>query len=148
MTVTFEDDGDNPIYTSATHLVTEATVTLTPDRGPPGTRAKVTGEGFRPFTPVTMVMIGGIDVTPSPAPHTDRYGMMEFEVLVPQSEPGLESILVLAGGIHVLADFQVGEPLVENGSRSPLLEELGEILGDNLLVAWHFGNDTKKWDLP
>ena len=140
----FMDDDRHTIYTNTTHLVTAATATASPDHGPPGTTITVTGRGFRPFTPVTRVLMGGVDVTPSPAPHTDRNGMVEFEVLVPQSDVGLESILVLAGGIYVLADFQVGRPLAETGPLTPI-GELTAILGDNFLVSFHFGNDTKEW---
>ena len=140
----FMDDDGHTIYTNTTHLVTAATVTASPDHGPPGTTIKVTGRGFRPFTPVTRVLMGEINVTPSPAPHTDANGDVEFEVLVPQSEVGLESILVLAGGIYVLADFQVGIPLAETGPLTPI-GELTAILGENFLVSFHFGNDTKEW---
>ena len=140
----FVDDEGHTIFTNTTHLVTEATVTVSPDRGPPGTTVTVTGRGFRAFTSVAMAIMGGVNVTPSPAPHTDRNGMMEFEILVPQSEIGQESIVVLAGGIYVLADFQVGAPLVETGPVTDI-EELNTMLDDNLLAAFHFGNDTKKW---
>ena len=140
----FKNDDGHAIYTNTAHLVTAATVTPSPDHGPPGTTIKVTGRGFRPFTPVTRVLMGEVDVTPSPAPHSDANGMVEFEVLVPQSDVGLESILVLAGGIYVLADFQVGRPLAETGPLTPI-GELTAILGDNFLVSFHFGNDTKEW---
>ena len=124
--------------------MTAATVEVSPDHGPPGTTINVTGRGFRPFTPVNRVQMGALDVTPSPAPHTDRNGMVEFEVLVPQSEVGLESIAVQAGGIYVLADFQVGRALVETGPLTPI-QELYTRLGDNLEVSSHFGNETKVW---
>ncbi len=140
----FMDDEGHTIFTNTTHLITEATVIVSPDRGPPGTTVTVTGSGFRAFTSVAMVIMGGVNVTPSPAPHTDRNGMMEFEVLVPQSETGQESIMVLAGGIYVLADFQVGTPLVETGPVTDI-EVLSTTLGDSFLTAFHFGNDTKAW---
>ena len=84
----FMDDEGHTIFTNNTHLVTEATVTVSPDRGPPGTTVTVTGGGFRAFTSVAMVIMGGVNVTPSPAPHTGRNGIMELEVLVAQSEIG------------------------------------------------------------
>ena len=140
----FMDDDGHAIYTNTAHLVTAATVTASPDHGPPGTTITLTGLGFRPFTPVTRVLMGGVDVTPSPAPHSDANGMVEFEVLVPQSDVGLESIFVLAGGIYVVADFQVGRPLAETGPLTPI-GELTAILGENFLVSFHFGNDTKEW---
>ena len=140
----FVDDDGHTIFTRTIHLVTAATVEVSPDHGPPGTTINVTGRGFRPFTPVNRVQMGALDVTPSPAPHTDRNGMVEFEVLVPQSEVGLESIAVQAGGIYVLADFQVGRALVETGPLTPI-QELYTRLGDNLEVSFHFGNDTKVW---
>ncbi len=140
----FMDDEGHTIFTNTTHLITEATVTVSPDRGPSGTTVTVTGRGFRAFTSVAMVIMGEVNVTPSPAPLTDRNGMMEFEVLVPQSETGQESIVVLAGGIYVLADFQVGTPLVETGPVTDI-EALSTTLGDSFLTAFHFGNDTKEW---
>ena len=144
VSVEFVDDEGHVIYTNALHQVREATLAVYPDHGPAGSTVMVTGSGLRPFTPVTMAIIGGVDVTPSPAPHTDRNGMMEFEIMVPQSEVGTESILVLAGGIYVLADFQVGNPLVEAGPVTAI-KELSVKLGDNFLASFHFGNDTKRW---
>ena len=84
----FMDDEGHTIFTNTTHLVTEATVTVSPDRGPLGTTVTVTGRGFRAFTFVAMAIMGGVNITPSPTPHTDRNGMMELEVLVAQSEIG------------------------------------------------------------
>ena len=140
----FVDDEGHVIYTKALHQVREATLAVYPNHGPPGSTVMVTGSGLRPFTPVTMAIIGGVDVTPSPAPHTDRNGMMEFEIMVPQSEAGTESILVLAGGIYVLADFQVSKPLMETGPVTAI-KELSAKLGDNFLAGFHFANDTKTW---
>ncbi len=144
VSATFVDDEGHTVYTTFTHQVRAATVSLAPDHGPPGTTVKVTGQDFRPFTPVAMVSMGGIDLTPAPAPYTDRDGMMEFEVLVPQSEVGVEPVLVLAGGIYVLADFQVSRSQVETGPVTDI-EDLGAILGDGLVAIFHFGNDTKEW---
>ena len=144
VSATFVDDDGHTIYTTYTHLVRAATVTLDPERGPAGTTVTVTGQDFRPFVPVTMVSVGGIDLTPSPAPYTDRNGMMEFEILVPQSELGVEPVVVLAGGIHVLADFQVSQSLVETGPITDI-EDLNATLGDGLVAIFHFGNDTKEW---
>ena len=140
----FVDDEGTVIYTNALHQVREATLAVYPDHGPAGSTVMVTGSGLRPFTPVTMAIIGGVDVTPSPAPHTDRNGVMDFEIMVPQSEVGTETILVLAGGIYVLADFQVSKPLVETGPVTAI-KELSVKSGDNFLASFHFGNNTKTW---
>ena len=144
VTAQFLDDEGHPVFTHTTHSVRAAALTASPDHGPPGTTIKVTGAGFRPFTPVTKVVFGELDVTPSPAPHTDRTGAVEFEVLVPQSDPGTESIIVLAGGIYVHGDFRVGRPLSEFGPATTI-EELSKALGDRLRVAFHFDNSTKEW---
>ena len=52
--------------------------------------------------------------------------------------------MVLAGGIYVLADSQVGAPLVETGPVTDI-EALNTTLGDSFLTAFHFGNDTREW---
>ena len=139
----FVDDEGHQVFTHITHLVRAPGLTASPDHGPPGTTIKLTGTGLPAFTQVTKVILGELDVTPSPAPHTDRNGMVELEVLVPQSEPGAESIIVLAGGIYVHGDFQVSRPLAEFGPATPV-EELSIVLGEQLLVAFHFDNSTKR----
>ena len=144
VTAVFQDDHGQDIRTFTTHRIDAAQVALSPDRGPPGTAVTVTGSGFRPFTSVTRAIFGSLDLTPAPAPHTDRNGSVQFEVLIPQSPPGAETLIVLAGGIYVQAPFQVRDPLTEPGPGTPVAQ-LEERLGGALETVFHFNNEDKVW---
>ena len=143
--VEFRDDEGNRVETSADHQVPEANITLAPPSGPPGTTIRLTGTGFRRFVPVNSVSIDGLDVTPSPAPATDRTGKFETEFLVPQLETGMKTVVVSAGGVIVTGDLAVGSATVETGPAYPIQEALAD-LGDRLVVCFHFRNDAKTWE--
>ena len=126
------------------HMVPEGIINLSATSGGPGSTVTVSGEGFKNFAPVASVKIGAIDITPAPNPHTDANGMMEFDVLIPGLDVGIQTIEVQVGGTTSSTGFTVIESGIAPGDIKPSAEAL-EPLGENFDSVWHFNNDTKMW---
>ena len=136
--------GGGGVLETEQHFVPEGVVTLSQTSGGPGSTITVSGEGFKTFVPVENVKLGTIEVTPSPKPHTDVNGMLEFDVLIPGLDVGIQTLEVQVGGTTSSTGFTVTESGVNPGDIRPVAEAI-EPLGDNLVVAFHFNNDTKMW---
>jgi len=141
---TFSDDLGHDIRTSVFHVISPATASVSPESGVPGSTVVVKGSGFRRFAPVQSVRLAQFDLTPSPAPHTDAHGNFEVELLVPQLDPGVESVVVVSSGVVASGDFSVGVPPNEVGSLTPAAEAFAD-LGDMLEVCFHFDDREKTW---
>ena len=142
--VSFEDDNDVAVVTTVAHSVPEGIITLSQTSGGPGSTVTISGEGFKSYVPVRSVTIGSIDVSPAPHPSTDVNGMMEFEVLIPGLDTGIQTIEVDVGQTTASTGFTVTESGINPGDIKPVAEAT-EDLGDNLVVVFHFNNDTKTW---
>ena len=70
--VEFVDDNGVKVVTPATHHVPGAAIVLSRTAGPPGTPVTLDAQGFRQYLPVASVMVGNIEVTPSPLTNTDQ----------------------------------------------------------------------------
>jgi hypothetical protein len=121
---------------------------ITPSSGPPGTSITVRGSGFRSFTTVESITLGGAEILGSRTVHTDDRG--DFEVsglIVPNLDPGIRSLVVRVGTgeLETTASgtFEV-TGAVEVGPESPVAQAL-EPLGDSLERVFYFNNDTKTW---
>ena len=142
--VSFEREGAGPVVETEQHMVPEGEVVLTPTSGGPGSMVSLHGEGFKSFVPVKSVKIGSIEVTPSPRPSTDINGMMDFDVLIPGLDVGIQTIEVQVGSTTASRGFTITESGINPGN----IVEIGaglEDLGDNFVNIWHFNNDTKAW---
>ena len=73
-------------------------ITLSASSGAPGSAITVRGDGAKTFVPVQRVSIGGIEVTPFPAPSTDAQGRFEFAILIPGLDVGRHTIEVEVSG--------------------------------------------------
>lgn len=141
--VSFIDEEDVEVTTTVTHDVPEGTLTLSASSGAPGSTINLRGEGFKTFVPVKSVSIGSIDVLPSPAPATDAQGGLDFDLLIPGLDSGIQTIEVEVSdttasiGFTVTTAAQIGaETRVEDGVAN---------MGENFLRAFNFDNDTKSW---
>ena len=141
--VTFMDEENVPVTTTVTHEVPEGVITLSQSSGAPGSTITLRGEGFDTFVSVKAVSIGGLDVLPSPAPHTDAQGMVEFTILVPGLDSGIQTIEVEVSDTTASIGFTV-TTAAELGAETPVAEGIAN-LGDNFVRAFHFNNDTKSW---
>ena len=143
--VKFEPGGRNTrCWRTSSTIVPEGIITLSATSGGPGSTVTVSGEGYKAFVNVDSVRIGNFDVTPAPKPHTDGNGMMEFDILVPGIDVGIQTIEVQVGGTTSSTGFTVTESGINPGDIVEVAKGL-EDLGDNFVNIWHFNNDTKAW---
>jgi len=142
--VSFEDANSITVYTTSTHNVPSATIALSKDSGPAGTVISVTGSGFKRYSPVSEVLAGTTDVTPSPKPSTDSNGMATFEITIPGLDVGSQTIKVTSASTAASAAFTVGADSTVTGVETAVATAV-EPLGDNLVRVFNFNNVTKTW---
>ncbi len=142
--VSFRDTDQVVVVTTVAHEVPEGIISLSNTSGGPGSTVTINGEGFKSFVPISLVKVGTLDVTPAPKPSTDGNGMMEFDVLIPGLDVGIQTIEVSVGRTTASTGFTVTESGVNPGDIKPVAEALEE-LGDNVVSVWNFNNDTKVW---
>ena len=142
--VRFDDDDDVTVSITVPHEVPEGIIKPSETSGGPGSRFTIEGEGFKSFVPISLVRIGTLDVTPSPKPSTDGNGMMEFDVIIPGLDVGIQTIEVNVGRTTSSVGFTVTESGVNPGDIKEVAPAL-EALGDNFVNIWNFNNDTKAW---
>ena len=136
--------GGPPVITTVSHDVPEGAIFLSETSGASGSMITVTGEGFKAYVPVQEVHVGSIEVTPSPTPSTDAQGMLEFEILIPGLEDGIQTIEVQVSGTTASRGFTVTPSGVASGGIVGVANGV-EPLGDNVVSVWNFNNDTKVW---
>ena len=98
--VEYEDENDRKVTETAAHRVPGAEITITPSSGPGGTRAILTGSGFKAFTTLTLLEVGGNTVQPKPiGAAVGRDGVLEpVEVLIPGLDSGTHTVKAQVGG--------------------------------------------------
>jgi hypothetical protein len=132
------------VYTTSTHSVPSATIALSKDSGPAGTSVSITASGFKRYSPVTEVLAGTTDVTPSPKPSTDANGAATFDILIPGLDVGAQTIKVTAASTAASAAFTVGADSTVTGVETAVATAV-EPLGDSLVRVFNFNNVTKTW---
>ena len=142
--VQFDDDDDVTVVTTVTHEVPEGAINLSQTSGSPGSTVSISGVGFKSFVPVKSVMVGALEVTPSPRPSTDSQGMMTFQVLIPGLDVGIQTIEVQVGGTTASVGFTVTTSGVAAGNITESSLAVMN-LGDNFVRSFNFNNDTKTW---
>jgi len=88
------------------HFVPEAIVELNLSNGPPGTLITITGKGFRAFTSLEAITLGGLGVLGGRTINTDRNGDLSAgDFLIPALEEGVHEVLVEVGtgGLRTVA---------------------------------------------
>jgi len=135
----------NTNVTGVTHKVPKATVTIDPDSGPTGTSVTITGAGFKTYSTLSDLTLGGIDVRPAPVPSTDSEGGFSTTVIVPQSNTGSQSVTatvattVATDTFTVVAAAPTAIPSPVTAAMAPA-DALAELISnnDNLVRVWHF----------
>ena len=142
--VEFLDDDGIRVVTLTSHDVPGAAIVLSPTGGPPGTTVTLSGNGFKRFVPMTSVMVGDIEVTPSPLPKTNEEGRVELKFLIPGSGTGLQTVEVRAGGITATAGLTITPSGVAAGNAVAAADAVRN-LGSNFVRSFSFNNDSKTW---
>ena len=142
--VQFDDDDDVTVVTTVTHEVPEGAINLSQTSGSPGSAISISGVGFKSFVPVKSVMVGALEVTPSPRPSTDSQGMMTFNITIPGLDVGIQTIEVQVGGTTASVGFTVTTSGVAAGNITESSLAIVN-LGDNFVRSFNFNNDTKTW---
>ena len=135
----------NTNVTGVTHKVPKATVTIEPDSGPTGTTVVITGAGFKTYSTLSDLTLGGIDVRPAPVPSTNSEGGFTTTVIVPQSNTGSQSVTatvattVATDTFTVIAAAATATPAPVVAAMAPA-DALAELISnnDNLVRVWHF----------
>lgn len=117
--------------------------------GAPGSRVTVRGTGFRSFTPVESIEIGGIEVLGNRTINTDENGAFEAtDLVVPDLDPGIYSLRIQVGTgdlkTTAVSTFEVTSSSETAGPGATPAQALGP-LGARLERAFHFDNATKNW---
>ena len=80
------------------HKIKAPVITLSPDTATPGSNITIEGQNFKGFLRVSLIEIGGQDVTPVPAPQTDRWGAFSTsDIQVPQLNLTRHAVKVVVG---------------------------------------------------
>ena len=132
------------VYTTSTHSVPSASIALSKDSGPAGTTLTITGSGFKRYSPVSEVLAGTTDVTPSPKPSTDANGQATFDITIPGLDVGAQTIKVTSASTAASAAFTVGADSTVTGVETAVATAV-EPLGDSLVRVFNFNNVTKTW---
>jgi hypothetical protein len=138
------------VRTSTNHEVPGARIMLAASEGSPGDTLTVTGDGFKSFTSIDYVKIGGIEVTPAPKPATNRNGEFTANILVPDLADGTNAIDVKVG-VTASANFKVLEAtasammptMMEAEAAAPEVAFAAVIAEDNLIAVYHFDPATQ-----
>ena len=90
-----------------THTVPGATIALAPPSGPASFRATATGIVFPRFRNLSSLLVGRVQALPSSAPNTYDEGHFDTTILVPNLNPGPQTVTVTAGEITASGLFTI-----------------------------------------
>ena len=155
--VQFDDQNDRAVTETAAHRVPGATITITPSSGPGGTLATLNGGGFKAFTTMTVLEVGGTLVQPRPVgPSVNREGILQDTVvLIPGLDAGTHTVKIRVGDATVSTPFTITDdatlaPVGATADTTPadafsaLIEN--EVDGQpNLIGVFRFDEDAQTY---
>ena len=132
----------------AEHKVSDPTITISPDTATAGSNITITGSNFKGFLRVASIEIGGQDVTPVPAPSTDRWGAFtSSDIQVPQLNATRHAVKVVVGRADG-SDGDATEFLTVGVAVAEVLTDPVDVfadLGDRLVRVWYLERSTQVW---
>ena len=135
---------------SADHKTPGASISVSPDAGRPGTLITVTGTGFKAFSPVVRMSIGGLTI-PSGGVNTDENGNFETTATLPALAVGTQSLVVGVGGTVAQPNNQDSVVFTVTTADAPTVVTATDVVfkalidADNLERAYHYVNATATW---
>jgi hypothetical protein len=133
------------VTNTVSHSVPTASLSASLASGPAGTVVTLTGQGFKAFSTVSTLTIGGVDSRPAPVPATDGDGELSTEVMVPQLATGSHAISVTIASTTASSNFSVTAASTDSGVQTGVADAIGTPVGDNLVRVFNFNNATKDW---
>ncbi len=133
------------VTNTVSHSVPTASLSASLSSGPAGTVVTLSGSGFKAFSTVSSLTIGGVDSRPAPVPATDGDGELTTEVMVPQLATGSHAISVTIASTTASSNFSVTAASTDSGVQSGVADAIGTPVGDNLVRVFNFNNATKAW---
>ena len=125
------------------HSLPDTEITLSADTASAGSTITVTGANFKGFLQVYRVDIAGQNVTPVPAPTTDRWGSFTISDLrIPQLTPGRYAVKVTVedmDGDSGTEFLQIVTEAAVPASTDPA--DVFADLGDRLARVWYLDQD-------
>ncbi len=121
---------------------------ITPLSGPPGTRITVAGKGFRSFTSVESITLGGSNIFGNRRTGTDANGDFEaVDMVVPGLSPGIHNVVVQVGTgsneTTAVGTFEIIE--AEQAAGEAEISQALVPLGGRLAKVFFFDNSAKSW---
>ena len=135
---------------SADHKTPGASISVSPDAGRPGTLITVTGTGFKAFSPVVRMSIGGLTI-PSGGVNTDENGNFETTATLPALAVGTQSLVVGVGGTVAQPNNQDSVVFTVTTADAPTVVTATDVVfkalidADNLERVYHYVNATGEW---
>ena len=133
------------VTNTVSHSIPTASLSASLSSGPAGTVVTLSGSGFKAFSTVSSLTIGGVDSRPAPVPATDGDGELSTEVMVPQLATGSHAISVTIASTTASSNFSVTAASTDTGVQSGVADAIGTPVGDNLVRVFNFNNATKAW---
>ena len=133
---------------TATHKVPGGKVTFSPAQGQPGDSVTVSGDGFKAYSPVVKMTIGGLSVLTG-AINTDANGDFTSSILIPALPAGTHSFFIGVGGTadaptnRESQTFTVGKGAPAATATAKVFKDL--IDAGNLERVYHYVNATATW---
>ena len=150
--VQFDDQYDRAVTETAAHRVPGATITITPSSGPGGTIATLNGGGFKAFTTMTLLEVGGTLVQPRPVgPSVNREGILQDTVvLIPGLDAGTHTVKVQVGDATVSTPFTITDdaalaPVGTTADQSPAEAFAALIDTGNLIGVFRYNDETQAY---
>ena len=139
---------EDPVSDTEQHKVSDPTIVISPDTAAAGSNITITGSNFKGFLRVASIEIGGQDVTPVPAPSTDRWGAFTAaDIQVPQLNQTRHAVKVVVGRSDG-SDGDATEFLTVSAAVVEVATAPADVfasLGDRLTRVWQFDNESQGW---
>ena len=135
---------------SADHKTPSASISVSPDAGRPGTLITVTGTGFKAFSPVVRMSIGGLTI-PSGGVNTDENGNFETTATLPALAVGTQSLVVGVGGTVAQPNNQDSVVFTVTTADAPTVVTATDVVfkalidAGNLERVYRYVNATGTW---